>query len=79
MPEAIGIPEDMLYEAAKRGICKINVGSDVRICYFGELRKALIENPTKFNGPTFLVPAKEAVTQMVIERITQVMGSQNKA
>lgn len=79
MPEAIGIPEEMLKEAATRGICKINVGSDVRICYFGELRKALVLNPTKFNGPTFLVPAKEAVTEMVIDRITNVMGSQNKA
>lgn len=35
LPEAIGIPEAMLSQAAKMAVCKINVGSDIRICYFG--------------------------------------------
>ena len=31
MPDAIGIPEDMLREAAKMAVCKINVDSDLRL------------------------------------------------
>ena len=30
MPDAIGIPEDQLREAAKRAVCKINIDSDLR-------------------------------------------------
>ena len=79
MPEAIGIPEDMLRKAASKAICKINVGTDIRVCYFGELRKMFATKPTKFEGREFLEPARTAVEEMVIDKITNVMGSANKA
>lgn len=79
MPEAIGIPEEMLRKAAGMAVCKINVGSDIRICYFGAIRKAMAENPTKFDGRTFLEPARAAVAEMVADRITNVFGSAGKA
>lgn len=79
MPEAIGIPEDMLRKAASSAVCKINVGSDIRICYFGEMRKMFATKPTKFEGREFLDPARLAVEEMVIDKITNVMGSANKA
>lgn len=79
MPEAIGIPESMLREAASKAVCKINVGSDIRICYFGELRKMFMTKPTKFEGREFLEPARTAVEEMVIDKITNVFGSANKA
>ncbi|MDD4327242.1 MAG: ketose-bisphosphate aldolase, partial [Eubacteriales bacterium] len=31
MPDAIGIPEEMLREAAKMAVCKINIDSDLRL------------------------------------------------
>lgn len=79
MPEAIGIPEDMLRKAASKAVCKINVGSDIRICYFGELRKMFATKPTKFEGREFLEPGRIAVEQMVIDKITNVFGSNGKA
>ena len=79
MPEAIGIPEEMLKKAAQKAICKINVGTDIRVCYFGELRKMFVTKPTKFEGREFLEPARLAVEEMVIDKITNVMGSANKA
>lgn len=79
MPEAIGIPESMLRQAASKAVCKINVGSDIRICYFGELRKMFATKPTKFEGREFLEPARLAVEEMVIDKITNVFGSNNKA
>ena len=79
MPEAIGIPTDMLRKASTMGVCKINVGTDIRVCFFGEIRKQLFENPTKFDGRTFLGPARTAVEDMVAKRITEVFGSAGKA
>lgn len=79
MPAAIGIPTEMLRKAATMGVCKINVGTDIRVCYFGEVRKQLAENPSKFDGRTFLGPARDAVADMVAKRITEVFGSAQKA
>ena len=31
MPNAIGVPEDQLREAAKLSVCKINIDSDLRL------------------------------------------------
>ncbi|MCM1289917.1 MAG: ketose-bisphosphate aldolase [Corallococcus sp.] len=79
MPEAIGIPEEMLRKAASMAVCKINVGSDIRICYFGEMRKCFVEKPTKFEGREFLEPARLAVEEMVLDKMANIMGSVGKA
>ena len=79
MPEAIGIPEQMLRKAASKGICKINVGTDIRVAYVGALRKALCEFPEKFDCRTFITPAMEAVTALVEDKVTNVFGSAHHA
>ena len=79
MPEAIGIPEAMLLEASKHAVCKINVGTDIRVADVGGLRKALVENPEKFDLRTFIVPAMEAVTALCEDKIKNVFNSAGKA
>ena len=79
MPAAIGIPTDMLRQASTMGVCKINVGTDIRVCFFGEIRRQMAQNPAKFDGRTFLGPARDAVADMVAKRITEVFGSAGKA
>ena len=79
MPAAIGIPTEMLRQASTMGVCKINVGTDIRVCFFGEVRRQLAENPSKFDGRTFLGPARDAVADMVAKRLTEVFGSAGKA
>lgn len=79
MPEAIGIPEEMLRKAASTAVCKINVGSDIRICYFGEIRKMCALKPTKFEGREFLEPARAAVEEMVTYKIVNIFGSNDNA
>ncbi|MFR2204438.1 MAG: class II fructose-1,6-bisphosphate aldolase, partial [Eubacterium sp.] len=49
MPDAIGIPEDMLRKASSLAVCKINVDSDIRIAMTAALRKHLSENPCQFD------------------------------
>ena len=79
LAQAIGIPGEMLRKAASMAVCKINVGTDIRVCWFGEIRRQFAENPTKFDGRSFLVPAQKAVAEMVATRITDVFGSAGKA
>ena len=79
LAQAIGIPGEMLRKAASMAVCKINVGTDIRVCYFGEIRRQFAESPRKFDGRTFLGPAQKAVADMVATRITEVFGSNGKA
>lgn len=79
MPEAIGIPEAMLREAASKAVCKINVGTDLRVAYVGAFRKALHENPEKFDARVFITPAMDAITKLVEDKIENVFGSANQA
>ena len=79
MPEAIGIPEAMLLDASKHAVCKINVGTDIRVAYVGGLRKALVENPEKFDARVFINPAMDAVTALCEDKIRNVFNSAGRA
>ncbi|MBR6498971.1 MAG: ketose-bisphosphate aldolase, partial [Clostridia bacterium] len=39
MPDAVGVPEEQLREAAKLAVCKINIDSDLRLVMTGSIRK----------------------------------------
>ena len=79
MKEAIGIPESMLKEASQHAICKINVGTDIRVAFIGGLRKSLSEFTSKFDCRTFFTPALDQVYDLVKDKIINVFGSNNKA
>jgi fructose-bisphosphate aldolase class II len=79
MPNAIGVPENMLREAAKRAVCKINVDSDLRLAMTATIRKHLAENPSHFDPRQYLAPAREAIQKIVEHKIEYVLGSANKA
>ena len=79
MPEAIGIPEEMLRHAASKAVCKINVGTDIRVAYVGAFRKALHEQPDKFDLKLFVGPAMDAVTELVKDKMINVFGCANHA
>lgn len=79
MPDAIGIPEEMLRKAAKMAVCKINIDSDLRLAMTGTIRKYLNENPAHFDPRQYLKPAREAIYSMVSHKIKNVLGSANKA
>ena len=79
MKEAIGIPEAMLNEASHHAVCKINVGTDLRVAYVGAMRKALYENPEKFDLKVFISPAMDAVCELVKDKMINVFGSAGHA
>ncbi len=79
MPDAIGIPEEMLREAAKMAVCKINVDSDLRLAMTASIRKYFAENPSHFDPRQYLAPARTAIKEMVEHKINTVLGNAGKA
>lgn len=77
MPDAIGIPEDMLRTAATLAVCKINIDSDLRLAMTASVRKHLFENPSHFDPRQYLAPARENITEIVRHKIKFVLGSSN--
>lgn len=79
MPDAIGIPEDMLRQAAKMAVCKINIDSDLRLAMTGTIRKYFAENPSHFDPRQYLKPAREAIKDLVKNKMINVLGCDGKA
>jgi fructose-bisphosphate aldolase class II len=79
MPDAIGIPEDMLRKASSMAVCKINIDSDLRLAMTGTIRKYMAENPSHFDPRQYLAPARTAIKNMVARKIQTVLGCEGKA
>ena len=78
IPGAQGVPEDMIREAAKHGVCKVNIDTDLRLAMTAEVRKYLVENPADFDPRKYLGPARDAIRDMVAHKIRNVLGATNK-
>lgn len=79
IPGAKGVPDEILHEASLSGVSKINVDTDLRLAFTGEIRKSLVENPSAFDPRKYLTPAREKITEVVEHKIKDVFGSSNKA
>ena len=79
MPNAIGVPEDMLRKAATMAVCKINIDSDIRLACTAMVRKHLFEHPDHFDPRQYMTDARQAVHDMGEHKIKVVLGSDNKA
>ena len=79
MPGAIGVPEEMLRQAAQMAVCKINIDSDLRLAMTAAVRKHLAEHPSDFDPRQYLTPARTAIKEMVRHKIVSVLGCAGKA
>ena len=79
MPDAVGIPEAQLREAAKMAVCKINIDSDLRLAMTACIREYFAEHPDHFDPRQYLKPARAAIKAMVAHKITDVLGCDGKA
>ena len=79
MPSAIGIPEEMLRQAAGMAVCKINIDTDIRLAMTAAIRKHMAENPDHFDPRQYLKPAREAVKEVVGHKMQYVLGCAGKA
>ena len=79
IPGAKGVPDEMLVQASKSGVSKVNVDTDLRLAMTGEIRKVFAESPDAFDPRKYLTPARDKVKATVKHKIKNVFGSSNKA
>ena len=79
MPDAVGIPEEQLRQAARGAVCKINIDSDLRLAMTASIRQHFAEHPDHFDPRQYLKPARNAIKSMVEHKLVDVLGCDGKA
>lgn len=75
---ASGLTDEAVQECIRRGICKVNFATELRIAYTDAVKKLLAEKPETFDPKAYGKVGREAVKQLVMNRI-RVCGSDGKA
>ena len=79
LPDAVGIPEEQLREAAKSAVCKINIDSDSRLAMTAAVRLTFANKPGEFDPRKYLGPARDEMKKLYKHKIIDVLGSDGKA
>ena len=74
---AKGVPEEMLRKAATMAVCKINIDTDIRLAMTAAVRESIYSKPDNFDPRSYLKAGRQAVKEMVIHKIREVVGSSN--
>ena len=69
IPGAKGVPEEMISQAVKGGVCKVNIDTDLRLAMTAVIRKEFAENPKNFDPRKYLGPARAAIKDMVKRKL----------
>ena len=77
--DAIGVPEDMLRQAARMAVCKINIDSDLRLAMTAGIRQHFNEHPEHFDPRQYLTVGRDYIRELVKDKIVNVLGSDGKA
>jgi len=73
-----GVPDNLIEQAVKNGVSKINTDTDIRIAFTAGVREYLIKNPKDFDPRKIIGFARDMMQQVVEDRI-DIFGSKNKA
>ncbi len=78
LPNAKGVPEEMLSFASKNGVAKINIDTDLRLAMTATIREFFIKEPAKFDPREYMGPGRTAIKELVKHKM-QVLGTAGKA
>ena len=78
LPGAQGVPEEMLREAARSAVCKINIDTDLRLALTATIREIFATVPGEFDPRKYLGPGREAIKKLVKHKIVDVLGSNGR-
>ena len=73
-----GVPDNLIKQAVKNGVSKINTDTDLRIAFTAGVREYLIKNPKGFDPRKIIGFARDMMQKVVEDRI-KIFGSVNKA
>ena len=60
-----GVPENQVRECIRRGICKVNYATDLRIAFTAGVKKAIAEQPDAFDPKKYLSAGRRADEERV--------------
>lgn len=72
-----GVPDDTVQECVRRGICKVNYATDLRIAFSRGVKQVLSEHPDTIDPKKYNAAGKEEVKKYVISKMI-VCGSANQ-
>ncbi|HOJ92923.1 MAG TPA: ketose-bisphosphate aldolase, partial [Dictyoglomaceae bacterium] len=72
---AKGVPEEMIREATKMGICKVNIDTDLRLAVTATIREVFALHPEEFDPRKYLGPARDEIKKLVVHKLRDVLGS----
>jgi len=78
IPNAKGVPPEMLQQAGEMGIQKINADTDIRLTMTAGIRKFLNENPDTIDVRGYTGLARDMIEEMIRNKIKNDMHSNNK-
>lgn len=73
-----GVPDEQVAECVRRGMCKVNYATDLRIAFTRGVKSVLAENPDVFDPKKYNAAGREEVKKYVMQKM-QVVGSVGKA
>ena len=79
IPGAKGCPDEMLKEAGRLGVSKINVDTDLRLAMTAQIRKVFADSPEAFDPRKYLGASRDLIKETVAHKINDVFCSNGKA
>ena len=73
-----GVPDESVRRAIELGVRKVNIDTNIREAFVGEMRRVMMEKPDEIDPRKILGPAREAATAIISEKI-RLFGSSGKA
>ncbi len=73
-----GVPDDAIRQAIELGIRKVNIDTNIREAFVGEMRRIIEEKPDEIDPRKILGPARQATVEIIREKI-RVFGSSGHA
>lgn len=73
-----GVPDEAVKECIRRGICKVNYATDLRIAFTEGVKEVLTAHPETIDPKKYNAVGREKVKEYVLGRI-KVVGSEGRA
>lgn len=74
---ASGVPKEMVQEAIRLGICKVNVATELKHIFSDSLKHYFIEHPEETDPRYYFLPAKQKMGELVKEKIIMCGSNQS--
>ena len=69
MKKSMGVPMEQIQEGIRRGVQKINIDTDGRLAFTGNVRKCLFEHPEAFDQRKYLGAGREGIYEVMKQKM----------